>query len=64
MPDRDHIHLAYLLGALSWGLDAAFINPGIEGLIPCVRAMDMLTERDPDCRRFLRHWRSTQAKSE
>jgi 5-methyltetrahydrofolate--homocysteine methyltransferase len=62
MPDRDHIHLAYLLGALSWGLDAAFINPGIEGLIPSVRAMDMLTERDPACRRFLKHWRSHKEK--
>ncbi|MBE0686997.1 MAG: dihydropteroate synthase [Anaerolineaceae bacterium] len=62
MPDRDSIHLSYLLGALAWGLDAAFINPGIHGLISNVRAMDMLTERDPDCRRFLKHWRSTQSK--
>jgi 5-methyltetrahydrofolate--homocysteine methyltransferase len=58
MPDPKHINLAYLLGALSWGLDCAFINPGIDGLIPAVRAMDMLTERDPSCRRYLQHWRS------
>ena len=58
MPDPKHINLAYLLGALSWGLDAAFINPGIDGLIASVRAMDMLTERDPSCRRYLQHWRS------
>lgn len=62
MPDRDSIHSAYLLGALSWGLDAAFINPGIPGLISSVRAMDMLTERDPDCRRFLKHYRSSLPK--
>jgi 5-methyltetrahydrofolate--homocysteine methyltransferase len=62
MPDREHIHLAYLLGALSWGLDAAFINPGISGLISSVRAMDMLTERDPDCRRFLKLWRSNRTQ--
>lgn len=60
MPSRDSIHLAYLLGALSWGLDAAFINPGIPGLIATVKAMDMLTERDPDCRRFLKHYRSSK----
>jgi 5-methyltetrahydrofolate--homocysteine methyltransferase len=60
MPDRQHISLAYLLGALSWGLDCAFINPGIEGLIPCVRAMDMLTERDPACQRYLQQWRKSQ----
>jgi len=62
MPDRESIHLAYLLGALSWGLDAAFINPGIPGLISSVRAMDMLTERDPDCRRFLKNYRSSLDK--
>lgn len=60
MPSRDSIHLAYLLGALSWGLDAAFINPGIPGLISSVKAMDMLTERDPDCKRFLKHYRSSK----
>lgn len=62
MPSRDSIHLAYLLGALSWGLDAAFINPGIPGLISTVKAMDMLTERDPDCTRFLKHYRSSKPK--
>lgn len=62
MPMRDPIHLAYLLGALSWGLDAAFINPGIQGLISNVRAMDMLTERDPDCKRFLKHYRNSQSQ--
>lgn len=60
MPDREHIDLAYLLGALPWGLDAAFINPGIPGLISTVRAMDSLTNRDPDCRRFLKHWRANK----
>jgi 5-methyltetrahydrofolate--homocysteine methyltransferase len=60
MPDKQHINLAYLLGALSWGLDCAFINPAIQGLISSVRAMDMLTERDPDCRRYLQHWRKTE----
>ncbi|NPV74815.1 MAG: dihydropteroate synthase [Anaerolineae bacterium] len=62
MPDPKHIGLAYLLGAMSWGLDSAFINPGIDGLIESVRAMDMLTERDPACRRFLQRWRETQKK--
>jgi 5-methyltetrahydrofolate--homocysteine methyltransferase len=60
MPCPKHIGLAYLLGAMSWGLDSAFINPGIDGLIETVRAMDMLTERDPECHRYIQHWRSTQ----
>ncbi len=60
MPGPDHINLSYLLGAMSWGLNSAFINPGIHGLIGNVRAMDMLTKHDPECRRYLQHWRSTQ----
>ncbi len=63
MPGREPIDLAYLLGALSWGLDAAFINPAITGLIPTVLAMDALTERDPECRRYLQNWRSKRTKS-
>lgn len=64
MPGSDHINLSYLLGAMSWGLDSAFINPGIPDLIANVRAMDMLTDRDPKCRRYLKHWRSTQKSSQ
>ncbi len=60
MPGSDYINLSYLLGAMAHGLDSAFINPGINGLLTNVRAMDMLTERDPECRRYLKHWRSTQ----
>ena len=63
MPGREHIDLAYLIGALSWGLDAAFINPAITGLIPTVLAMDALTERDPECRKYLQNWRSKRTKS-
>lgn len=62
MPNREAIDLSYLLGALPWGLDAAMINPGIHGLIANVRAMDILTERDPDSRRFLKHYRSSKSK--
>ncbi len=60
MPAARMINLAYLLGAMSWGLDCAFINPAIENLIPSVRSMDMLTERDPQCRRYLKQWRESQ----
>ncbi len=62
MPGPKHIGLAYLLGAMSWGLDSAFINPGIDNLIETVRAMDALTERDPECRRYIKHWRSAQKR--
>ena len=64
MPDPKHIDHTYLLGAMSWGLDSAFINPGIDGLIATVRAMDMLTERDPACRRYLQNWRAEKKKKD
>jgi 5-methyltetrahydrofolate--homocysteine methyltransferase len=60
MPGPKYIDLSYLLGAMSWGLDSAFINPGIDNLIANVRAMDMLTERDSVCQRYLGFWRSMQ----
>jgi 5-methyltetrahydrofolate--homocysteine methyltransferase len=63
MPGPKQIDLAYLVGAMSWGLDSVFVDPGINGLIETVRAMDMLTERDPECRRYLKHYRSTQVRS-
>jgi 5-methyltetrahydrofolate--homocysteine methyltransferase len=63
LPGPTQIDLAYLLGAMPWGLDAAFINPNIQGLTANVRAMDMLTERDPNCRLYLKHWRSIQNKT-
>jgi 5-methyltetrahydrofolate--homocysteine methyltransferase len=64
LPGPTQIDLAYLLGAMPWGLDAAFINPNIQGLTANVRAMDMLTERDPNCRLYLKHWRSIQNKTD
>jgi 5-methyltetrahydrofolate--homocysteine methyltransferase len=63
MPGSDYINLSYLLGAMAHGVDSAFINPGISGLLTNVRAMDMLTERDPECRRYLKYWRSTQKEN-
>lgn len=64
MPGPKYVDHAYLLGAMAWGVDSAFINPGIDGLVATVRAMDMLTERDPDCRRYLKNWRASQKKQE
>jgi 5-methyltetrahydrofolate--homocysteine methyltransferase len=57
MPDPTRIDLAYLLGAMPWGLDAAFINPATVSLMESVTAMDFLTERDPVGRRYLQYWR-------
>jgi 5-methyltetrahydrofolate--homocysteine methyltransferase len=63
MPDPTSLELAYLIGAMSWGLDAAFINPATIALIQSVRAMDMLTERDTTGKMYLQQWRSLYGKS-
>ena len=58
MPDPTRMDMAYLLGAMPWGLDAVFVNPATLGLVECVRAMDMLVERDETGKRYIDHWRS------
>jgi len=63
LPDPRYMDLAYLLAAMSWGIDIALIEPDTPGLIECVRALDFLTGRDPVGKRYLSHWRSKQAKA-
>jgi len=60
MPDRTRIDLAYLLGAVPWGLDAALVDPATPELVPGVRAIDFLTGRDPWGERYLSHHRARQ----
>lgn len=46
MPDPTRIDLAYLISAISWGLDAALVDPSTPGLVPTVRAADFLVDKD------------------
>jgi 5-methyltetrahydrofolate--homocysteine methyltransferase len=62
MPDPTSIDLACLLGAMAWGVDAAFMNPATLSLRESVRAMDFLTERDAVGKRYLQNWRSFYGK--
>lgn len=63
MPDRTVIDLAYLIGAIPWGLHAAIVNPETMGLIKTVRAMDFLMDRDPAGKRYINWWRSSRKES-
>ena len=63
MPDKTAVDLAYLLGAMPWGLDAAFVNPGTPVLVQSVRALDMLLGRDETGKRYLDHWRAVNNKN-
>lgn len=62
MPNRLHIELAYLLAAIPWGLDAALVNPRIPMLLDGLYAAEFLSGRDPYGRRYIKHYRATQAK--
>ena len=60
MPDPTRFDLAYLMAAMAWGVDSAFVNPMTISLVESARAMDMLTERDPVGVSYLDDWRSAQ----
>ncbi len=63
MPDRTVIDLAYLLGAIPWGLNAAIVNPDTEGLVKSVRAMDFIINHDIAGRRYIQWWRAQRKKT-
>jgi 5-methyltetrahydrofolate--homocysteine methyltransferase len=57
MPEQTVIDLAYLVGAIPHGLDAALVDPNTAGLLETVRAMDFLAAKDPAGKRYLQHYR-------
>jgi len=62
MPDTTIIDLAYLIAAVPWGLDAALVDPRTPGLVALTRAIDFLTARDEFGLRYLKHYRTQQAR--
>jgi 5-methyltetrahydrofolate--homocysteine methyltransferase len=58
MPDHTVIDLAYLIGAIPYGLDAALVDPHTSGLVETVRAMDFLCNRDPAGKRYIAYYRA------
>ncbi len=58
MPEQTKIDLAYLIAAVPWGLDAAYVDPLTPLLIDEVRAIDFLTARDPYGLTFIKHYRA------
>ena len=62
MPDQTVIDLAYLIGAIPWGLHSAIVNPDTQGLVRTVRAMDFLMNHDIGGKRYINWWRSKRKK--
>ena len=60
MPDSAMIELTYLLAAASRGLDAALVNPHIPRLIDNIKAIDFLTARDPDGKKYIEYYRKNR----
>lgn len=63
MPDQTVLDLAFLIGAIPWGLHSAIVNPETLGLVKTVRAMDFLMNRDPGGKRYINWWRSLRKTS-
>ncbi|MDO9086113.1 MAG: dihydropteroate synthase [Anaerolineaceae bacterium] len=63
MPDQTVLDLAYLIGAIPWGLHSAIVNPSTAGLVKTVRAMDFLMNHDIGGKRYINLWRSSRKKS-
>jgi len=64
MPDQTVIDLAYLVGAIPWGLHSAIVNPDTIGLVRTVRAMDFLMNHDIAGKRYINWWRTSRRKSQ
>ena len=62
MPEQTVIDLAYLIGAIPWGLHSAIVNPDTAGLVKTVRAMDFLMNFDKGGKRYINYWRSLRRK--
>jgi len=57
MPDRKIINLSFLAQAISQGLNAAIVDPTIEGMVETILASDFLAGRDSHGKRYLRYYR-------
>jgi 5-methyltetrahydrofolate--homocysteine methyltransferase len=54
LPQRGMVNRAFLLMAASAGLDAVILDPLDAKMMSFVRVADMLTGKDPSCKRYIR----------
>ncbi len=54
LPNRGIVNRSFMLMAASAGLDAAILNPLDKKLMSLVRVADMLTDKDPMCKGFIK----------
>jgi 5-methyltetrahydrofolate--homocysteine methyltransferase len=63
LPNRKNVNQAYLVQALSYGLDMAIVNPLDETLMALVRAGDVLAGRDRNARVYIETFKAVEASA-
>jgi len=63
LPQRSLINSTFLAMAMSYGLDAAIMNPGDERMMQTVRAASVLTVRDRDSKNFIASFKAKKSKT-
>lgn len=64
LPNRHAINNAFLPMLAGAGMTSAIVNPLHEGLVPAVRAADVLNANDENCANWIRHYRQPPADGE
>lgn len=64
LPNPTVVDLAFLLAAVSWGLDVAMVNPATPCLADAAPAIDFLMGTDRYAQRFLRRYRAGSGGAE
>lgn len=64
LPERHTINNAFLPMLAGAGMTSAIVNPLHEGLVPAVRAADVLNGNDPSCANWISHYRPKPAEGE
>ncbi len=61
LPNRHAINNAFLPMLACAGMTSAIVNPLHEGLVPAVRAADVLNNNDANCANWIKHYRPAPA---
>jgi len=64
LPQRHTINNAFLPMLAAAGMTSAIVNPLHEGLVPAVRASDVLNGVDPSCANWIKNYRPVLAEGE
>lgn len=62
LPEPTVVDMGYLLAAISWGLDAALVDPETPRLVESVLALDHLVGNDPSGKSYVKNYRAMKKK--